>query len=110
MLHHFTAKKAKKHPTKTEERSQSPILSAQDERFLEQMISDEGPTSAHAQLDEADNTADDLAQPVVPEGGQSKNEDANPTTVEGSHVVATNRWSFLQRFASKKVRYLVDFF
>ena len=116
MLEYFTYKKVKKHQAE-KERSKTPVLSPVDEQFLQRIVAEDGApsaTSARQRPNEAGDPTGNQAQLVVhgdgPDAARSTGHGHEDDVARGSSQVrnndskkATNRWSFLERFAPKKV-------
>lgn len=111
MLEYFTYKKLKKHQAEKKGKASAPttpsvpapVITAEDEHFLERIISAEGPPPPlperprHEELPEAGDSTGNAAQVVVhdkKDKGKGK-ENERP-------AVKTNRFSFLHRNGTKK--------
>lgn len=116
MLEYFTYKKLKKHQAEKKGKASAPttpsvpapVITAEDEHFLERIISAEGPPPPlperprHEELPEAGDSTGNAAQVVVhdkKDKGKGK-ENERP-------AVKTNRFSFLHRNGTKKVSYFI---
>lgn len=112
MLEYFNYKKVKQH--RAEKAAKTPVLSETDEQFLERMVSPE-PESAVPQQpfpsDVAGDPTGNDAQLITREISTPDALVEEPKEVHGKHQSKnkekekkTNRFSFLQRVATKKVR------
>ncbi len=113
MLDYFTSKKGKKPQVATKERDDSPILSPKDEQFLEQIVADDRAVpelETESELREAGDATDNPAQLVNRKGRHGDEESERSMGKEHHHHShkSKNRWSFLDRFNSKKVRHLIS--
>lgn len=116
MLEYFTHKTTKKQSVEEREPSKSPVLSPKDEQFLQQIVAEEGLSTAMADgppLGEASRSLE-TQNPVANQGQQESSgtgekslegEDAKKTVKkdEKDSQKATNRWSFLQKITPKRV-------
>jgi hypothetical protein len=119
MLEYFAYKKVKKHQAekKAHAQVQSPLLDDDDERFLTRIVSAEGtppplPDRPHGLDVEAGDTTGNASQLVLHDGNEGEthqhhHQDKGKGKVKENEKADTkkaNRFSFLSRMGSKKVR------